>query len=71
MSKDAKPNLITRLAKISIQNLARYRSFLLTQLVHGGPQGFMREECDLLGKMKECLEREKAIQKKNEAAATI
>lgn len=54
MSDDKKISLLKR-----IQNLAEHKAFLLTQLLTPGPTKVMEEECGLLGKMRESLEKDK------------
>lgn len=68
MPEDAKPNLFTRVVKkINRENLAKHKSFLLTQFINLETKKVIPEDCNLLSKMKESLERAKKINQESES----
>jgi hypothetical protein len=58
MSVDAKTPLFTKVLN-NIQNLAHHRSFLFTELIYPDVKKVIPEDCNLLSKMRESLEKEK------------
>ena len=58
MSEDAKTPLFKKVLN-NIQNLALHRSFLLTQLISPNTKKVIPEDCNILSKMRESLEKEK------------
>jgi hypothetical protein len=57
---DDKKGLLTKIiGKINMENLARYRSYLLTQLINPGAHKIMPEDCNMLSNMRKRLEKEK------------
>jgi hypothetical protein len=59
---DEKKNIFTKI--IGKINLARHRSYLLTQLISPGAHKIIPEECKMLSNMRECLEKEKISKRK-------
>jgi hypothetical protein len=59
---DDKKGLLTKI--IGNINLARHRSYLLTQLIYHGAHKIMHENCNMLRNMRESLEKEKALNQK-------
>jgi hypothetical protein len=60
MSKDIKTPLFSKVIN-NIQNHARHRLFLLTQLINPSAKKIIPENCDMLRKMKEGIEEERAL----------